>query len=129
VSCHLCHYITGHDPECRYFHEEVAAETAELRSRVDELERAGARRKVFVVHVYDAADRLHDYYVCQTAEIAVCHAAVDVVDGRYDNADPDFIEVELRRVIGTVTIEPGVGRRHVRCDSWRAHVDEMQVLP
>lgn len=128
MSCHLCHYITGHGPECRYFHEEVAAETAELRARVTELESARSFSKVFVVHVYDAADHLHDYYVHQTADGAVRQAAADVVGGRFDDADPDFVEVELRRVIGAVYVEPGVGRRHVRCDSWRAHVDPMQVL-
>lgn len=127
MSCQLCHYITGHGPECRYFHEEAAADAAELRARVTKLE--AVRSKVFVVHIYDATDHLHDYYVCQTATAAVRHAAVDVVEGRFDNADPDFIEVELQRVIGAAYVEPGVGRRHVRCDSWRAHVDPMQVLP
>lgn len=64
--------------------------------------------KVFLVHVYDAADKLHDYYIHQ-------------------RVDPDFLEAEFQRVIAAVEIERG-GRRHVRCDSWRAHVDEMQVL-
>lgn len=86
-------------------------------------------RKVFVTHVYDAADHLHDYYVHQTAEGAVRQAATDVVNGRFEDADPDFFEVELRRVIDAAYEEPGVGRRHVCCDAWRAHVDEMQVLP
>lgn len=85
--------------------------------------------KVFVVHVYDNADRLHDYYVYGTAEGAMRQAAIDVVSGRFEDADPDFFEVELRRVLDAVRAEPGVGRSHVRCDAWRAHVDEMQVLP
>lgn len=92
-------------------------------------------QKVFVVHVYDNADHLHDnadhlhdYYVHQTASSAVRQAATDVVTGRFENGVPGFFEVELQRVIDAVYEEPGVGRRHVRCDSWRAHVDEMQVL-
>ena len=85
--------------------------------------------KVFVVHVYDAADHLHDYYVHQTAEGAVRQAATDVVNGHFEDADPDFFEVEIRRVIDAAYEEPGVGRRHVRCDTWRAHIDEMKVLP
>lgn len=85
--------------------------------------------KVFVVHVYDAADKLHDYYVHETIEGAVRCAAIDVVSGRFeDAADPAFFEVELQRVLAAVFEEPGVGRRHVHCDTWRAHVDEMQVL-
>lgn len=84
--------------------------------------------KVFVVHVYDAADKLHDYYVHQTASSAVRQAATDVVSGRFEDGDPGFFEVELQRVIDATWEEPGVGRRHVQCDSWRAHVDEMQVL-
>ena len=84
--------------------------------------------KVFVVHVYDNADHLHDYYVHQTTEGAVRQAATDVVNGRFEDADPAFFEVELQRVIDAVYEEPGVGRRHVRCDAWRAHVDERQVL-
>lgn len=84
--------------------------------------------KVFVVHVYDAADKLHDYYVHQTALEAVRSAATDVVSGRFEDGDPGLLEVELQRVIDAVWEEPGVGRRHVRCHSWHAHVDEMQVL-
>ena len=84
--------------------------------------------KVFVVHIYDSADRLHDYYVHQTVSSAVRAAAIDVVTGRFEDGDPGFFEVELQRVIDATYEEPGVGRRHVRCDSWRAHVDEMQVL-
>ena len=83
--------------------------------------------RVFVVHVYDAADSLHDYYVRQTVEGAVRQAAVDVVTGRYGCGNPDFHEFELQRVLREVSEEPGVGRWHVRCDSWRAHVDEMEV--
>lgn len=129
MSCQQCHYITGHDPECRYFHAEAAADVADLRVRVRELEEsARSPVKVFVVHVYDAADHLHDYYVCRTVGAAVRQAAVDVVGGRYDDADPDFFESEVDRAVSKVTVEPGVGRRHVRCDSWRAHVDEMVVL-
>ena len=84
--------------------------------------------KVFVVHVYDAADQLHDYYVHQTAEGAVRQAATDVVNDRFEDADPDFVEAEFQRVLAEVAVEPGTGRQHVRCDAWRAHVDEMQVL-
>lgn len=84
--------------------------------------------KVFVVHIYDSADRLHDYYVHQTALSAVRAAATDVVTGRFDDLGVGDFDVELQRVIDATYEEPGVGRRHVRCDSWRAHVDEMQVL-
>lgn len=84
--------------------------------------------KVYVVHVYDAADHLHDYYVHGTIEGALRHASRDVVDGRFEDADPDFAETERARVLRTIYTEPSVGRSHVRCDSWHAHVDEMQVL-
>lgn len=82
--------------------------------------------KVFLVHIYDAADKLHDYYVHQSVDVAVRQAASDVIHGRFEDADPDFIEAEFQRVLAAVEIEPG-GRQHVRCDAWRAHVDEMQV--
>ena len=85
--------------------------------------------KVFVVHVYDNADHLHDYYVHATAPAAVRQAAIDVVTGRFDDLGVGDLDVEVQRVIDAVYEEPGVGRRHVRCDAWRAHVDEMQVLP
>jgi hypothetical protein len=84
--------------------------------------------KVFVVHVYDTTDKLHDYYVHQTVEGAVHQAATDVVSWHIEDADPDFFKAEICRVISAVEVEPGTGRRHVRCDAWRAHVDEMQVL-
>ena len=84
--------------------------------------------KVFVVHIYDAADKLHNYYIHQKLDLAVRQAAADVVGGRFEDADPDFFEAEVRRVLAAVDVEPGSGRRHVRCDSWRANVDEMQVL-
>jgi hypothetical protein len=84
--------------------------------------------KVFIVHVYDAADKLHDYYVYQRIERAVQRAAADVTHNRFEGADPDFIAAEICRVLAAIEIEPGAGRRHVRCDSWRAHIDEMQVL-
>ena len=85
--------------------------------------------KVYVSHVYDAAGHLHDYYVHQTIDAAVLLAANDVVAGRFEDLDPKDFEAEVQRVIAAVSIEPGVGRRHVRCDSWLAHVDEMPVLP
>ena len=85
--------------------------------------------RVYVTHVYDAADHLHDYYVHQTIDAAVVQAAVDVVCGRFEDADPDFRAVEVKRVVAETYAEPGTGRRHVRCDAWRAHIDEMQVLP
>ena len=85
--------------------------------------------KIFVVHVYDAADRLSDYYVHQTAEAAVRRAAADVVSGRFEDLSPGDFEVELGRAIDGTYQEPGDGRRHVRCDAWRAHVDELQVGP
>jgi hypothetical protein len=84
--------------------------------------------KVFVVHVYDAADHLHDYYVHQGAAGAVRQAAIDVVTGRFDDLGHGDFDGEVQRVIEAAYEEPGVGRRHVRCDAWRAHVDEMQVL-
>jgi hypothetical protein len=84
--------------------------------------------KVFVVHIYDAADKLYNYYIHQRRDLAERQAAVDVVHGRFEDADPDFIKAELARVLAAVDVEPSIGRCHVRCDSWRAHVDEMQVL-
>ena len=83
--------------------------------------------KVFLVHVYDAADKLHDYYIHQRVDLAVRQAASDLIHGRFEDADPDFVESEFQRVLAAVEIEPG-GRQHVRCDAWHAHVDEMQVL-
>lgn len=85
--------------------------------------------RVYVTHIYDAADHLHDYYVHQTIDAAMVQAAVDVVGGRFEKADPDFLAAEVKRVVAATYEEPGVGRWHVRCDSWRAHVDGMQVLP
>jgi hypothetical protein len=85
--------------------------------------------KVFVVHIYDAADHLHDYYVHQTIADAKRQAAIDVVTGRFEDLGHGDLGVEVQRVIEKIYEEPGVGRWHVRCDAWRAHVDEMQVLP
>jgi len=84
--------------------------------------------KIFVVHVYDNANKLHDYYVHQAIETAVRHAATDVVSARFEDADPDFFDAELARVIGASYKERICGRQHVWCDAWRAHIDEMQVL-
>lgn len=85
--------------------------------------------KVYVSHVYDAAAQLHDYYVHGTVEGALHQAATDIVRGRFEDAETDFLELETRRVIATASVEAGSGRRHVRCDMWAAHIDEMQVLP
>ena len=85
--------------------------------------------KVFVVHIYNAAGQLHDYYVHQTVDGAMREAASDVVAGRFDDLDPKDFSAEVERVVGEIYKEPGVGRCHVRCDVWRAHVDEMQVIP
>lgn len=85
--------------------------------------------KVFVVHVYDAADHLHDYYVHRTVGSAQRQAAIDVVAGCFEDLGAGDFEVEVQRVIEAVREEPGVGRRRVSCDTWHAHVDEMQVLP
>lgn len=84
--------------------------------------------KVFVVHIYDAADKLHNYYIHQRPDLAERQAAIDVIQGRFEDADLDFFKAELLRVLAAVDVEPRTGRRHVRCDSWCAHVDEMQVL-
>lgn len=83
--------------------------------------------KVFVVHVYDPADHLHDYYVHATLEGASRQAVIDVVAGRFPSSAPDFLEDERVRVSRNIFAEPGVHRRHLRCDGWRAHIDEMQV--
>lgn len=83
--------------------------------------------KVFVVHIYDAADHLHDYYVRGTREEAIDQAAADVVAGRFENLDPDDYLRVTGRVASEVYEEPGVGRHHVRCDTWRAHIDLMPV--
>lgn len=90
--------------------------------------KARAVTKVYVTHVYDAIGCLHDYYVHGTIDDAVRRAASDVVDGRFEDLDPQDVEVEVFRVIDAIRVEPGVGRHHVRCDPWVAHVDEMQVL-
>lgn len=82
---------------------------------------------VFVVHIYDAADKLHDYYVHGTPEIATNRAATDVVAGRFKDAEPAFYWAEVSRVARAVQIEPGTGRRQICCDSWRAHIEEMKV--
>lgn len=84
--------------------------------------------KIYVVHIYDAADRLHDYYVHGTIDSALRQASCDVVDGRFEDADPDVSETERARVLRAVYAEPGVNRWHVRCDAWRAHVDEMHLI-
>jgi hypothetical protein len=84
--------------------------------------------KVFVVHIYDAADHLHDYYVHQTIASAKRQAAIDVVTGRFDDLVVGDFDIEVQRVIEAAYAEPGVGRWHICCDAWRAHVDEMQVL-
>lgn len=83
--------------------------------------------KIYVVHVYDAADKLHDYYVHGTIEIATNRAATDVVAGRFKDAEPAFYWEEVSRVVRAVQIEPGTGRRQISCDSWRAHIEEMKV--
>jgi hypothetical protein len=80
--------------------------------------------KIFVVHIYDDADHLHDYYVHRTLDGATRDAAVDVVNGRFEDLDPDDRDLEIKRVIKEAWDEPGVGLRHVRCDAWRAHIDE-----
>ena len=85
--------------------------------------------KVFVVHIYDGAERLHDYYVHQTVEGATRKAASDVVAGRFEDLDPDDFAAEVARVIAAVYKEPDVGRYVVRCDAWHAQIDEMYVLP
>jgi len=82
--------------------------------------------KIYVVHVYDNADQLHDYYVHGSIESALRRAAEDVVRGRFEEADPVFFEAELARVLDTICVEPG--RWHVICDAWRAHVDEMHLI-
>lgn len=40
MSCSTCHFISGHDPSCRHFHEDAAAEQSALRERVEALERS-----------------------------------------------------------------------------------------
>lgn len=83
--------------------------------------------KVFVVHIFDGAGRLHDYYVHDAVENALLQAAADVVGGRFEDADPDFFEAELQRVLSATRVDPKTGRQHVRCDAWGARIDEMQV--
>ena len=38
MSCTVCHYITGHDPDCRHYHEDHQREQDDLRTRIDDLE-------------------------------------------------------------------------------------------
>jgi hypothetical protein len=85
--------------------------------------------KVFVVHVYDGADRLHDYYVQRSVEAATRKAACDVVEGRFEDLTPGDFDGEVARVAAAVYKEPSVGRYVVRCDAWHAQIDEMHVLP
>jgi hypothetical protein len=91
--------------------------------------------KVFVVHVYDAAAHLHDYYVHAAISSAKRQAAIDVVTGHFEDLGAGDFEVEVQRVIDAIYEEPAVDRWHVRCDAvrlgapgWCAHIDEMQVL-
>jgi hypothetical protein len=51
MSCSLCHYISGHDPSCRHYHEDAAQDQADLRSRVEALEQKVER----------LIDRITDY--------------------------------------------------------------------
>ena len=51
MSCSLCHYITGHDPSCRHYHEETSQDHAELRTRLEALEQK----------VDQLVDRVTDY--------------------------------------------------------------------
>jgi predicted nuclease with TOPRIM domain len=51
MSCSHCHYITGHDPSCRHYHEEAAQDQAELRARLEALEQK----------VEQLVDRVTDY--------------------------------------------------------------------
>ena len=51
MSCSLCHYITGHDPSCRHYHEDAAQDHAELRTRLEALEQK----------VGQLVDRVTDY--------------------------------------------------------------------
>jgi predicted nuclease with TOPRIM domain len=51
MSCTLCHYITGHDPSCRHYHEDAAQDQAELRTRLEALEQKVER----------LVDRVTDY--------------------------------------------------------------------
>ena len=83
--------------------------------------------KVFVVHIYDPANHLHDYYVHGTRQGAIDQASADVVSGRFENLDPDDYVRETMRVASEAYEEPGVGRHHVHCDAWRAHIDVMPV--
>ncbi len=84
--------------------------------------------RMYVTHVYNAGNQLHDFYVHQTPGGAVRQAAIDVVRGRFDEAVPNFLGTEIQRVIDAVIVEPESGRRYVRCDAWMARIDEMQVL-
>jgi len=83
--------------------------------------------KIFVVHVYDAADHLHDYYAHQDVAEAKHQAAIDVVTGRFDGLSKEDLDREVQRVIADAYEEPGIGRWHVRCDAWRAHIDDLLV--
>jgi hypothetical protein len=83
--------------------------------------------KVYVVHIYEPDGSLYDYYVYQQLDPALQQAAYDVVQSRWASADSAFVEVEVARVLTAVQVEPGVGRHHVSCYAWRAHVDEIEA--
>ena len=38
MSCQQCHYISGHDPTCRHFHEDRQQDQDDLRERIESLE-------------------------------------------------------------------------------------------
>lgn len=51
MSCQICHQITGHAIDCRYFHEDVAAEQRSLSERMEELERSHERNFAELKHL------------------------------------------------------------------------------
>lgn len=83
--------------------------------------------KIYLVHVYDGAGKLWDYYPCLTLDGALTAAIDAVVAGRFADAEASFREVERRRVLDAIYED--VGRWHARCDAWLAHVDEMEARP
>lgn len=60
MSCHNCHYITGHDRACVYYSETTESEISELRQQVEtlteRLERLTERFETFEQKVTDRED-------------------------------------------------------------------------
>lgn len=131
------------DPASRSTVLAILARMRELQAVASEAARSTKPSEIFLVHVYDAADNLIDYYPCQTREAALGQAAADVVAGHHsisdhfnkafsqtDRRSPEKYSAVTRKTREDAHKEPGGIRRwHVQCGEWRAHVDALEMLP